>query len=200
MTRMGSQTYVRKGGTGGDRTQFGHKQMNDGAFTGAGKQPGEYTTVQRHHWLGDVYDVAVNTATGLTDDEFDLAQTAQVEALLWSGIDEQGDALDARYDSFDIDQATIDRLTTELHRFIAENRPLVDRALASNSYGADSGDGSGAHGQLGHDFWLSRNGYGAGFQDRVGLSGDLGRQLAAAAKNFGELTAYVGDDEKVHAG
>ncbi|WP_435634332.1 hypothetical protein ACSC9U_18330 [Pseudomonas solani] len=49
----------------------------------------------------------------------------------------------------------------------------------------------------GHDFWLTRNGHGAGYWDR-GL-GDLGDKLTAAAKTFGGVDLYLGDDELVYS-
>jgi hypothetical protein len=50
--------------------------------------------------------------------------------------------------------------------------------------------------QAGHDFWLTRNGHGAGFWDR-GL-GDIGDRLSVAARAFGEVNLYVGDDKKLY--
>jgi hypothetical protein len=51
--------------------------------------------------------------------------------------------------------------------------------------------------RAGHDFWLTRNGHGAGFWDR-GL-GDLGERLSKAAKVYGEVYLYPGDDGKVYS-
>lgn len=48
---------------------------------------------------------------------------------------------------------------------------------------------------IGHDFWLSRNGHGTGFHDRG--YGDLGDRLHAAAKVYGEVGLYVGDDDRI---
>lgn len=49
----------------------------------------------------------------------------------------------------------------------------------------------------GHDFWLTRNGHGAGFWD-----GDwpepYATELDKAAKSFGQVDVYLGDDGKVH--
>jgi hypothetical protein len=196
---MSTTTIYRKGGGGADRTQFGHKPMRDAdtPLTGS-KQPGEYSTVERHDWLDSTYTVEVNTATGLTDDEFDLADRSQVAALLWSGYDDDGEPLDANYTDNDIAAETRQQLSEDLHRFIADNRQLVDQALTSKAYGANSGDGTGAYGQLGHDLWLTRNGLGAGFWDREALRGELGRELTAAANRLGELSTYVGDDGKIY--
>ena len=49
---------------------------------------------------------------------------------------------------------------------------------------------------LAGDFWLSRNGHGAGFWDR-GM-GVLGFDLHAAAKSFGSIDVYIGDDNLLH--
>lgn len=49
----------------------------------------------------------------------------------------------------------------------------------------------------GHDFWLTRNGHGVGFWDR-GL-GELGIKLTEAAKSFGGVDLYLGDDGLVYS-
>lgn len=48
----------------------------------------------------------------------------------------------------------------------------------------------------GHDFWLTRNGHGAGFWDR-GL-GELGERLTRAAKVYGSVDLYLGDDGLIY--
>lgn len=50
--------------------------------------------------------------------------------------------------------------------------------------------------RAGHDFWLTRNGHGAGFWDR-GM-GKLGDRLADAARAYGSVDLYVGDDKKIY--
>lgn len=49
----------------------------------------------------------------------------------------------------------------------------------------------------GHDFWLTRNRHGAGFWDRDYLE-PIARRLTAASHKFGEIWAYVGDDDYIH--
>ncbi len=49
--------------------------------------------------------------------------------------------------------------------------------------------------QAGQDFLFTRNGHGAGFWDR-GL-GDRGQRLTESAKAWGDMNAYVGDDELI---
>lgn len=161
-------------------------------------QPGEYTTVSRHDWLHSTYDVEVNTATGLTDDEFSDLLDASLEAALWSTTDmDTGGFLDEDHTIHDFAPSAKERLAADTFTFVSENRSLVEQALKSPGY--DGGDGSGPIGMLGHDLWLTRNGSGAGFWDREALSGDLGRSLTDAAHKLGELDIYVGDDGKVHA-
>jgi hypothetical protein len=50
----------------------------------------------------------------------------------------------------------------------------------------------------GHDFWLTRNGHGCGFWD-----GDWAEPVATvlteAAKGYGKLEVYVGDDNLIYA-
>lgn len=50
--------------------------------------------------------------------------------------------------------------------------------------------------RAGHDFWLTRCGHGCGFWDRD--LGELGDRLSDAARAFGEVWMYVGDDGKVY--
>ena len=49
----------------------------------------------------------------------------------------------------------------------------------------------------GHDFWLTRNGHGTGYWDRD--MGSVGARLTEAAKSFGEVYLYLGDDELVYS-
>lgn len=49
----------------------------------------------------------------------------------------------------------------------------------------------------GHDFWLTRCDHGTGFWDR-GL-GELGDKLSRAAKSFGNVDLYVGDDDLIYS-
>jgi hypothetical protein len=71
--------------------------------------------------------------------------------------------------------------------FLVENRELVSLAVEA---GRDIGS-------CGHDFWLTRSGSGAGFWDR-GL-GKLGDDLSDAARKFGEVELYIGDDNLIHS-
>lgn len=57
-------------------------------------------------------------------------------------------------------------------------------------------DGSTWEECAGHDFWLTRNGHGVGFWDR-GM-GALGDRLSDAAKVYGGVDLYPGDDGLIY--
>ena len=77
-----------------------------------------------------------------------------------------------------------------LARFEADARAFYD------AHGGDIEDDS----QAGHDFWLTRRGHGAGFWDRDGFDQSPALQrLDAAARAFGNLDLYLGDDGRVYA-
>ena len=51
-------------------------------------------------------------------------------------------------------------------------------------------------GRAGHDFWLTRNGHGCGYWDRG--AGDAGETLSAAARVYGSVDLYLGDDNLIY--
>lgn len=51
--------------------------------------------------------------------------------------------------------------------------------------------------QAGRDFWLTRNRHGAGFNDGSWPE-PYASALTEAAKSFGDVSTYLGDDGKVH--
>lgn len=112
-----------------------------------------------------------------------IALQAYMRCALWSTTGEDGEPLDASYDSDDIAAATRDAMAQELDDFMVANATkLLTSGLTSS--------------QVGHDFWLTRNGHGAGFWDR-GL-GRLGQEISEAAKTHGSRDLYVGDDKLIH--
>jgi hypothetical protein len=127
-------------------------------------------------------------ANGIELDAFTLAY---VVCALWSSNDESneqgGEPMDAKYGVDDIAPETLKAMRDDCDRFRAQHSAQVDQAIAI--YGDD---------YAGHDFWLTRNGHGAGFWDGD-LPRDLGRALTDAAKAFGEVNLYVGDDGKIYA-
>jgi hypothetical protein len=106
---------------------------------------------------------------------------------LWSSTGDDGEPLDDAYGPDDIAPACRASMRETCADFIAAN--AAD--LAEYCERMRSEQWSGAE-RAGHDFWLTRNGHGAGFWDR-GL-GKLGDRLSAAAKVYGSVDLYAGDD------
>lgn len=121
--------------------------------------------------------------------ETDEALDGLTEAALWSSTDiDTGEPLDQNHTADDIAPETAARLKEELEDFVETNNAAIARIRAKHP-GCTPG-------QVGHDFWLTRNGHGAGFWDRG--YGEDGDRLSEAAKSYGELDLYVGDDGLVH--
>jgi hypothetical protein len=117
---------------------------------------------------------------------------AYIETALWSTNDESdergGEPLDQNYDASDIAPETMDKIAADCAYFQAEN------AEALETYGDDA--------KAGHYFWLARNGHGAGYtDDDYKVAPDLSaamKHLQKAAKAYGEVYLYVGDDDLIH--
>ena len=106
-------------------------------------------------------------------------------AALWSTNDEAGNPLDNNADLDDIIPDTVRKMREDCNDFIDSNlAALRDCGLSVE--------------QMGHDFWLTRNGHGAGFWDR-GI-GKLGTTLSDAAKVYGSVFLYLGENGKVDCG
>lgn len=114
---------------------------------------------------------------------------AYVECALWSSIDMR-EPLDTEAEPFDA-WATIDDLADECRLEMTADCAafLRDEYTPEVAQLWDIG-------QFGHDFWLTRNGHGAGFWDRG--HGDIGRKLTDAAKVYGEVDLYTGDDGRIY--
>lgn len=108
-----------------------------------------------------------------------------VSCALWASIDDAGEPLDNDYDKSDIHPGTLATMASDLEDFTQANKVLLDQSGLSDE-------------QIGHDFWLNRNRHGAGFWDR-GL-GEVGTLLSEAAKVYGSVYLYVGDDAMIHQG
>lgn len=128
--------------------------------------------------------------------DVDAILAAYVECALWSSVD-FGDDPDDSPECFDA-WATVDDIAPET---MATMRADVVDFLTSPALelpGAAWWDDE----QLGHDFWLTRNGHGAGFWDRHYGDTDearAGDALSDAAKVYGSVDLYRGDDGKVWA-
>ena len=118
-------------------------------------------------------------------DEFTASYVA---AALWSSTDDDGEPLDNRFTADDISTNTLAAMWRDCDAFYAANRDAIEHDDAPSA-----SDGMGSAGQAGHDFWLTRCGHGAGFWD-----GDwpepMATQLDNAAKAFGNVDLYIGDD------
>lgn len=122
---------------------------------------------------------------------------AYITAALWSTSNNpeanQGEYLDETYGPDNLAPETLASMRADCERFIADN--AADLALY-----AEQRPGNGQwtpSDYAGHDFWLTRCGHGVGFWDR-GL-GDLGDRLSEAARAYGNIDLYVGDDGMIYA-
>jgi hypothetical protein len=106
-----------------------------------------------------------------------------IACALWSSTDDNGESLDM-YDADDIAPEVLAQMQSDCADFLEANAELLDQSELSAE-------------QAGHDFWLTRNRHGAGFWDR-GL-GPVGEQLSAAAKVYGGVDLYIGDDSRIYA-
>jgi hypothetical protein len=122
---------------------------------------------------------------------------AYIGCALWSstGPEEEPHAcenLDDLFSAEDIAPECLESMRADCDDFIAANaddlRDYCEKMSSEEWSGED---------RAGHDFWLTRNGHGAGFWDR-GL-GELGDRLADAARVYGEVYLYPGDDGKIYS-
>jgi hypothetical protein len=111
-----------------------------------------------------------------------------LRCALWSSTDEDGDHLDAKFDSDDFSPAARGQSEVDCIVFFTDNEQDLYDAWRSLGFEFSS---------AGHDFWLTRNGHGAGFWDRDELKGGIGKRLTKSCRNFKEVDLYVGDDGKV---
>ena len=120
----------------------------------------------------------------MTTATIDSFTRAYVECALWSSCDENDEPLDSNYGIEDMASAALAACAEDCADFRSAN----SAALAESNLSDES---------AGHDFWLTRNGHGAGFWDR-GL-GAVGTVLSDAARVYGSVDLYVGDDGMVYA-
>ena len=121
----------------------------------------------------------------MTEDFFD----GFLECALWSSTNDDGEPLDDDFGVEDIAPESLKELRTDCVDFYNANERLLD--IATRQIGRPDS-------YHGHDFWLTRCGHGAGFWDR-GYKHGIGDKLTEAAKVYGNVDLYVGDDGKVYA-
>ena len=120
-----------------------------------------------------------------------------VKAMLWSSTDESDESggvpMDDIYGPENLAPRTWQAVEADCRAFLEANGSLIteDNFTGKGSYVENAG----------HDFWLTRAGHGCGFWDgdwksdkRQGLEGPL----TVAAKGFGNLDPYVGDDGMIY--
>lgn len=130
-------------------------------------------------------------------DDLDAFTRGYIEALFFTEGDEPGRWFGESHDSPDL-KGFADLAPEALARIITDCAAFQDRN-AWTAMMREDGD-LGPRPSLrtgGMDFWYTRNGHGAGFWD-----GDwpepYASDLTAAAKAFGSVDAYLGDDGKVY--
>ena len=116
----------------------------------------------------------------------DAFTMAYIECAFWSSVDmdHDGDCLDERYGIEDVSQ---DGLWEAIEACNGFRELCAEEGVSLDDWSDE---------QAGHDLWLTRNGHGAGFWDR-GL-GERGERLSEAARAYGSVDLYVGDDGKLY--
>jgi hypothetical protein len=101
---------------------------------------------------------------------------------LWSSTDGDEEPMDKNHSIEDIDGETFAAMVYDCEKFFYANHEKF--------YGHYS--------QAGNDLWLSRNGHGSGYFDRAECFGENCQGLQDAAKKYGEVALYVGDDGSIY--
>lgn len=125
----------------------------------------------------------MSTSPVMSAAEFEIFFAGYLATALWSSTDEGGESLDALYSPDDLSEKTREKQRAECLDFVTANAADLTGIKPT---------------EAGHLFWLNRNGHGAGFWDR-GL-GERGDRLSDAAKVYGAVDLYLGDDGVIHAG
>jgi hypothetical protein len=116
-------------------------------------------------------------------DVSDMLET-YTRAALFSSNDESSDPLDMHYSADDIAPEALATMRADCAKFLAENGADVGERVAD----------------AGHDFWMTRNRHGVGFWEVPDWEWNAGQRLTSAARTFGEVNLYVGDDGKIYQG
>ena len=114
---------------------------------------------------------------------------AYIEVALWSTNDESDESggmpLNENYGPSDIAPDTMKQMKKDCSAFYENWHPLWDDEYSDT--------------HAGHDFWLTRNEHGAGFWDGDIKNEKNADRLTDAAKRYGEVNLYVGDDGKIYS-
>jgi hypothetical protein len=120
--------------------------------------------------------------------QLDAFTRGYITAAMWTLTDDDGEPCD-HLGLHDVAPETIAQAIADCRAFQEAHRADLDEATDEQKDRTDESHG--------HDFWLTRNGHGTGFWDR-GYSAELGETLTRAAKAFGSVDWYVGDDGNVY--
>ena len=128
--------------------------------------------------------------------EIDSFLRAYLVTALRSSTLDNGDPMDRDYSIDDLAPETLAKCAADCARFESENAETITAAIETGEVAC--GPDFDAHERAAHDFWLTRNGHGAGFWD-----GDwpepYAEKLTEAAKAFGTVDFYVGDDGEIYS-
>jgi hypothetical protein len=117
-------------------------------------------------------------------------------ALLWSETDDNDGPLDCG--DHKPSPELVARVTEDWDRFRTMAKGIgfdPVEALAEPLHSDCDGD---PWNMVAHDFILTRNGHGAGFWEG-GWHEPWGDRLTALAQGFGEIHAYMGNEDLIHA-
>ena len=130
----------------------------------------------------------------------DTRLEAYIKTALWSSTGDDIENLDDKYDTEHLAPETIAKMQSDLDKFFTflERAQDGDRTLLESAleYAGSVAKEFDAEGRICHDFWLTRCGHGCGFWD--GDYGHIGDRLTEAAKKFGNVDLYVGDDGLIY--
>jgi len=116
-----------------------------------------------------------------------------IECALWSSVgdsDDEGLGITDSTVPEDISEECLKQMVADCAKFQAENEDALNLAYLSESVIYSES-------RAGHDFWLTRCGHGAGFWDGD-LPEEVGEVLTDAAKKYGNIDLYRGDDGFVY--
>ena len=121
----------------------------------------------------------------------DLFTLAYMNAALFSSTESDGNSLGKNYYWHDFANETKKQIVEDCSKFQELYGHLFTRenCLLSNENPIAL---------AGHDFWLTRCVFGGGFNDGEWNEPSIATILTDAAKNFGDIAFYLGDDGQIH--
>ena len=124
---------------------------------------------------------------------------ALVGTILWVECDDSGSPLDTKYSISDFDEKSLEKLYSDYQQFISTVEKLITEEIGESWECIDDFYDlmQPIENQTEHDYILTRNYHGAGFWDGDWNS-RISRILTDAAHSQGEITAYVGEDQKIY--